>query len=722
MQKFLAPVGLGMLAIASGWLVNQLPPLRNVHQGWKVLYVTIKVAISVVLIGSFADAIEVMADNDKAKQIAGITYAIVLVALLIGIGVDIWKLIRRPAAVETTNPKLDRQDQLRATLIDSVRHKWIYSVLENPNSLYQRSRLELGLQEQPDWVRKLVSREQTGENWRALPLGTRMIDEFDKLGRGATLLILGAPGGGKTTLLLELARDLLNRQIEMKAIVPIKTLEAERQIRSAKLTQLRLSASIEAGVSVRFQLEQEIAAEESRLRQIDREIELASGQSQSNLKAGIPVVLNLSSWGTLKTTTGREIVKFEDWLVEELYINYLVNQNLGKIWIQNDELLLLLDGLDEVKQEYRDHCVAEIHEFHQQHMAIEMAVCCRIQDYQALSNRLTNFRGSVCILPLPVERVDEYLRQAGTQLDRLRAAIRQDEKLQNLAKSPLFLAIATLAYQNRSADELLNLSEQQQLRILFDRYVERMFVQRPMKKGDQEQMIRWLRILAQQMGTKKEFLIERMQPTEWLSFAQRWQYRLMIGFILGFNWGLVCLVAAPRPFNLIEIVFPGLVLATILGLIVAAFCGPIGPLNSIYLVEALEISRLRRPDVELVKKLLLGMFGGMIFGGPIGALIVGVIFLLKADIQERTVPNQGIWNSLRNMFLTSGTTILLSISIYASLYKVYKVEEPSIITGAIFIPFFATFIFGGALTCLQHFALRLVLYFAKPNDCRQFTG
>lgn len=702
-QKFLVPVGLGMLTIALGWLVNQLPPLRNVHQGWKVLWVTIKAAISVVLIGNSADALEVMAGNDKAKQLAGITFVIVLVALLIGIAVDIWKLIRTPASAETIAPDLTRNDRLQATLMDSVRHKWIYSVLENPNSLYQRSRLELGLQEQPEWVRHWLSRGQRESNWRALPPGTRIVDEFEKLGRGATLLILGEPGGGKTTLLLELARDLLDRRIERKAIVPVKSLETERQIRSAKLTQLRLSAAIEAGASVKFQLEQEIAAEELRLQQIDREIDLALGKSRTNSRTGIPVVLNLSSWGALKTA-GKEVVKFEDWLIEELYINYLVNQSLGRAWIQNDELLLLLDGLDEVKQEYRDRCVTAIHEFHQQHMAIEMVVCCRIQDYQALSNRLTNFRESVVVLPLALEQVDDYLRQAGTQLDRFREAIWQDKKLQHLASRPLFLAIAALAYQNHSADELINLSEQQQLKILFDRYVERMFVQRPMEESDQKQMIRWLGILARQMGTKKEFLIERMQPTEWLSSVPKWQYRVMIGTMIGLIIWLIIELIYKLPLGWIN--ESDLKLSMAAGLTFGTILGLTGALDSIYLIEALKISRLGRFDTQSREKLLLGMFGGMMTGGPIGALIVGLIFALKADIQKRTIPNQGIWNSFHNMLLTGSANIILSIALY-------KAGITRVVLDAICLPLLATFTFGGALTCLQHGILRLVLYWAK---------
>src|SRR5206468_231949 len=44
---------------------------------------------------------------------------------------------------------------------------------------------------------------------RPLPAGTSIVKVFDRM--GGALLILGAPGAGKTTVLLELARDLIAR-------------------------------------------------------------------------------------------------------------------------------------------------------------------------------------------------------------------------------------------------------------------------------------------------------------------------------------------------------------------------------------------------------------------------------------------------------------------------------------------------------------------------------
>lgn len=97
----------------------------------------------------------------------------------------------------------------RAHLIAQVRSAWIVGILQH--SLYAQVRLDLGLSTDPTQV-DLPLRAQVQElgGTRAnLPPGERLITVYD--GVGGALLILGAPGGGKTTLLLELARDLLDR-------------------------------------------------------------------------------------------------------------------------------------------------------------------------------------------------------------------------------------------------------------------------------------------------------------------------------------------------------------------------------------------------------------------------------------------------------------------------------------------------------------------------------
>ncbi|NES19449.1 MAG: hypothetical protein F6K41_11085 [Symploca sp. SIO3E6] len=67
----------------------------------------------------------------------------------------------------------------------------------------------------------------------------------------------------------------------------------------------------------------------------------------------------------------------------------------------HQELLPLLDGLDEVKEEYRDYCIVALNAFHQDYGS-EMVVCSRIKDYEVLSNRL-EFQSAIYLKPLALE-------------------------------------------------------------------------------------------------------------------------------------------------------------------------------------------------------------------------------------------------------------------------------------------------------------------------------
>lgn len=112
-------------------------------------------------------------------------------------------------AGETADARAASSEDLRglAFLRNRVRHYWIDGVLEQ--SLFQAILLDLDLARLRDavdnpWTSIL---ERTGAESTALPVGKRLADVFKE--EGSLLLILGEPGAGKTTSMLDLARDLL---------------------------------------------------------------------------------------------------------------------------------------------------------------------------------------------------------------------------------------------------------------------------------------------------------------------------------------------------------------------------------------------------------------------------------------------------------------------------------------------------------------------------------
>ena len=64
----------------------------------------------------------------------------------------------------------------------------------------------------------------------------------------------------------------------------------------------------------------------------------------------LPALFNLSSWASKQQPLA-------DWLVEELNNTYQVPRKLVQAWVETDQILPLLDGLDEVAPQDRTACI-----------------------------------------------------------------------------------------------------------------------------------------------------------------------------------------------------------------------------------------------------------------------------------------------------------------------------------------------------------------------------
>ncbi len=68
------------------------------------------------------------------------------------------------------------------------------------------------------------------------------------------------------------------------------------------------------------------------------------------------------------------------------------------------------------------------------------------------------------IQPLSEAQVDHTLARAGKALTSVRTALKLDKTLLELLETPLMLSIVALAFQNRSANELLTTGTQDERR------------------------------------------------------------------------------------------------------------------------------------------------------------------------------------------------------------------------------------------------------------------
>ncbi|MBD2017521.1 protein kinase [Microcoleus sp. FACHB-53] len=535
----------------------------------------------------------------------------------------------------------------RQILLNKVKNYWIKGVLET--SLHDKALIALGLEKRLDALDRPwgIVWETPEQPRQTLPPNTRIIDQFDQLGAGRTLLILGAPGAGKTTTLLELTRDLISR-------------------------------------------------------------------TEQDLNQSIPVVFNLSAWTNDKQALA-------DWLVQELNTKYQVSQEIGQAWIKTEQILLLLDGLDEVNPNRRAACVQALNEFIQLHGTTEIVVTSRIKDYEVLDHHL-RFQAALFIQPLTLEQVHHYLASADLELAALNTSLQADTTLQELAKSPLMLSIMTLAYQGMSVTDLPGMNLEERRQHLFDNYIQRMFDRRgATRQYSKPQSMQWLIWLAQQLSQQSQtvFLIERMQPD---LLPKNWQKRIyglsvVLCFIL--FGGLIGILVFPLNRMLLLLSATGLAFWRIFGI------SRIKPVEKLKwsgknarknLIRGVVFGSLWGLLLKIPYYLLFNplpfslshphfrdsLLRGLVFGMTMGLTVGLVRGLTSPGIEMLTVPNQGIWQSAKNAVVFS--LIGFCVACVGAALLHWRV----LYWGMFGLSF--GLLAGGGEACIKHFILRLILY------------
>jgi hypothetical protein len=129
----------------------------------------------------------------------------------------------------------------------------------------------------------------------------------------------------------------------------------------------------------------------------------------------------------------------------------------------------------------------------------------------------------------------------------------------------------------------------------------------------------------------------------------------------------------------------------------------------------------------LIAGLLLGLLFGLIFG-LIAGLLFGLLVGLRSDIMIRTKPNQGIIASAKNSLVLSGLGIglagLIQLGLNATLPSILTDVDliQWLIVSSQAVAIWAPMLGSGGLACFEHLALRIVLWRggAIPRDYAHF--
>jgi adenylate kinase family enzyme len=558
-----------------------------------------------------------------------------------------------------------------------------------------RTLMDISIEEQQNWVnRSPLAADRTlqinGKDCGRLDANKMLIETFGRDDIEGKLLILGAPGAGKTTALLTLAEQLVYGAISQPRTV-------------------------------------------------------------------IPVIFELSTW--------QNDQDIEAWLIEQLYDIHKGDRrsNLYEQWLEQQVLLPLMDGLDELELNQQRRCTEKLNEFANAYPYL--VVCCRIQQFETVDIRLRNLRGAVCLQPLSDSQIQNYFNSLNRQdiweaihtdplQDLLKLTIDGDP---GLLRVPLFVNLLD-AYDlhqpiKTKADLLDNYIDRQLSfdKRAFDRTNEleksNWAYKKFQKELDGKKTRSHLRWVAQnlQADNKIDFLVEHLQPSLidslklqyyyplffWVIFFVLFSLLIKVGVILReiFNLILVISITPREIFNLESLIFLSIIWMS--REIVRYFRGSEHPrwltsksykTERIEAVEDFQFSKenvIRRERIEFLLKVLCIVIIAFLvvlvcdnltgicrifpsfMGVVILNLIIYVINLTKKELKlnNREKPNHGIRNSFYNYMKL--TVIIYVIDVFCGS------QLP-----AIFLPvaLLISFFVGGGKACLQHLSLRIVLW------------
>lgn len=451
------------------------------------------------------------------------------------------------------------------------------------------------------------------------------------------------------------------------------------------------------------------------------------GRAEKDPNFPIPILLDLATWKDENQT-------FEYWLEMNLpYIggSFAVSKKDAKELVKSQNLLLLLDGFDEISSDYRNSCFNKLLPYLQRmkngrrETYPEVILCSRILEYEAAED--APVFASVKIQPLTKEEVETVLKVLGNDRNfpearRLQAFLQRTPKVYSAISSAFFLhmlldisQLDRLALQGNS----IELLQKEIIEVYTDTEINKI------KDYPKEKVKKWLGWLAWNMKHRNGSISIELIDLQPMWTKRKYVYSLVLGsvggFIFGFTWGLV--------FGSVEGLVFGLGVGLVGGLVTGLGFGLTKnriETSEIKKINLKEISRgvfTRFFSIGLIYGLFGGLLGGLAFGlvgGLSGSLVFGLVgglvdgLPIDASFPKVNNPYKRFFAQFWRDIIQWSCTFSLALGL-----GTYGAEKP-----------YNGFILGLWVGCLvaimyspifKHTSLRLVLWLEKVIPLRLVT-
>jgi hypothetical protein len=366
----------------------------------------------------------------------------------------------------------------------------------------------------------------------------------------------------------------------------------------------------------------------------------------------VPIILNLSSWRN-------EGQPFDIWLEQNLVYaagHSGVSRQQAKDLTDSNQLILLLDGLDEVPEAHRDSCLQQLAAYLDEvntrrslgQSYPEVIICCLQEEYKMMQENAP-VQATILIQVLALKSICQALEEIqrnqvrGQEADRLLKAIKDQKPVVKLLTTAFYVHLA-LKLAHTAKNDFAILDEPN---AFLKKYItlEMAKVSNHFPLNKTYKWLRWLAIKLSQTRKGVTFELVDMQPG-WLQ--RKWRYHLVRIFYCTFIFGLSDLIISLiAGFSSIKYASGGVALGLLIGVIATLLSKRSGE-NDIAPSEIRTLKKFNKRD--FISGYITGLGYGFTYGTA-STLIFSFVVIFVYNIGKSN--SEVIFDSILSMLFQS---------------------------------------------------------------------